>query len=274
MVRQETLEQYHASKSIGSSMLKVMLQSPKRYKAHFIDRLIEPKTTKALHLGAALHLALLEPAKFAARYAVEPALRRNTNAYKEWLSETLEADPSAIVISQDEMDTLKGMIDSVLAHRDAQAMLRKGIPEQSIYQAMSVPEDSEVQEMQFGVKARPDFLHENGDLIDIKTTRDAGFREFRRQAYELGYHISIKFHLDVVDLEFGRRDRNGWWIAVEKEPPYEVAVYRANDMVLEKGETEYRKALWLLARSQQTGVWPGKQVQAQDMDLLGYAQYD
>jgi hypothetical protein len=45
-------------------------------------------------------------------------------------------------------------------------------------------------------------------------------------------------------------------------------------MVKDRGEGDWRKALWKLNRSLTTGTWPGKQEAAQDMDLPGYAQYD
>lgn len=254
-------------------MLKVILESPKRYKAEFIDKTIPRKETKSLHFGTAIHLALLEPQVFLSRYAVEPDVRRNTNVYKDWREAVLAKDPSAVLLSQEDMDALKGMIESVMAHPEASAMLRKGIPERSIYQSMQYGgPDGGVGVIE--VKARPDYLHENGDVIDLKTCRDAAFSPFRRQLYELGYHLSAAFHREVVDLEFGRKERHFWWIALEKEPPYEVCVYRANDMVMDRGEADWRKALWRLGDCRLTNRWPGKQEAAQDIDLPGYAQYE
>lgn len=272
MVVQEPLEQYHQSKAIGSSMLKVVLESPKRYKAQFIDNRIDRKGTRAMSFGSAIHLALLEPKVFLKRYAVEPDLRRNTNLYKEWKEAVLASDPSSVLVSQDEMTALQGMIESVMAHPEASSMLRKGVPERSIYQQIEVGEGIE-RHFQ-AVKARPDWLHENGDIIDLKTCRDAGFSAFRRQLFDLGYHMSAAFHREIVDLEFGRKDRHFWWVALEKEPPYEVAVYRANDMCMDRGEADWRKGLWRLAQCLRTGNWPGKQEAAQDIDLPSYAQYE
>lgn len=274
MVVQETLEQYHANAAVGSSMLKVILESPKRYKAQFIDKTIESKESAALRFGSAIHLALLEPKAFKERYAIEPDLRRNTNLYKEWKQHVQEATPNAIIVSQSEMDNLLGMIDSVLSHTDASAMLRKGVAEHSVY--CDVPVEVEVggEIVTVKGKARPDFLHENGDLVEVKSCRDAGFRKFRNTVWEYRYDVSAAYHRELVEMHYGRRNRNFWWIALEKEPPYEVAVYRANDMVLDRGEADFRKALWRLATCTRSGQWPGKQEQAQDIDLPGYVQYE
>ena len=249
-------------------MLKVMLESPRRFKAQFIDKKIERKETPALRFGSAIHLALLEPKKFLERYQVEPDVRRNTNLYKEWREAVALSHPDAVIISREEMENLQGMVESVLAHSDASAMLRKGIPEQSIYQ------DVEVDGVTTKGRARPDFLHENCDIIDVKSSRDVAFSAFRRQLYDLGYHVSAAYHRHLVDLEFGRRERYYWWIAIEKTCPWDVAVYRANDMVLDRGEADWRKAVWRYNQCMSTGVWPGKQEAAQDIDLPSYAQYE
>jgi hypothetical protein len=250
-------------------MLKTMLESPRRYKAEYIDRKIERKETPALNFGSAIHLALLEPKVFLKRYAVEPALRRNTNLYKEWREAVLASDPTAVILSQEDMDNLHGMIESVLSHSEAASMLRRGVPEQSVYQTV------EVDGQKIGVKCRPDWLHENGDIIDLKTTRDAGFHVFRRQLYELKYHVSAAFYHAIVELEFGQKTyRQFWWVAIEKSAPWDVCVYRANDMVLDAGGVAWRKALALYKRCIESSVWPGKQDQPQDIDLPGYAQYE
>ena len=133
----------------------------------------------------------------------------------------------------------------------------------------------EVEGAEIAVKARPDYLHQgNGDIIDLKTTRDSAFAAFPRQAYEYQYHLSAAFYRDVVDLELGKKDRHVWYIALEKECPFDVCVYRANDMMLDRGEADYRKAIWRYLEARKTGVWPGKQQAAQDLDLPNYAQYE
>lgn len=250
-------------------MLKVMLESPKLFHAHFVDKKMERKETHALHFGSAIHLALLEPRSFLDRYVVEPDLRRNTNAYKEWRAAVLEGDPTAILVTQDDMDNLQGMVESIMSHRDASAMLRKGTPELSIYNTVQMGE------IVVDGKARPDYLHENGDLIDLKTTRDAGFQAFRRQIWEYRYDVSAAWHHRLVEAEYGQKsDRYVWWVALEKTRPWDVCVYRANDMVMEKGTLGWQKAIRLYDEAIKSGKWAGKQEAAQDIDLPQWAQYE
>ena len=92
-------------------MLKVILESPKRYRAECIDKKIPRKETKALNFGSAIHLAILEPGEFRNRYRVEARhVRRNTTAYKDWKLETLMERADAILLSHEEMQDLEGMI--------------------------------------------------------------------------------------------------------------------------------------------------------------------
>jgi hypothetical protein len=269
MVVQETLEQYHKHPSLGSSMLKVMLESPKLFHAHFIEKKMERKETHALSFGSAIHLALLEPKVFLERYAIEPDVRRNTNVYKEWRAAVLANDPAAVIVSQDDMDNLNGMVESVMKHRDASAMLKKGIPERSIYNEVRMG-DVVVQG-----RARPDWLHDNGDLIDLKTTRDAGFHSFRKDIWDYRYDVSAAWYHRIVELEYGQKpDRYFWWVVVEKTRPWDVCVYRANDVVMEKGLLGWQKAITLYTDCMKSGKWPGKQDAAQDIDLPIWALND
>lgn len=254
-------------------MLKVILESPKRFKAEYIDKKIVRKESAALNFGSAIHLALLEPQVFLKRYAVEPDVRRNTTIYKDWREAVLASDPTAVIVSQDDMDNLNGVIEAVMAHPKASAMLRKGIPERSIYQRLEV-EFPEGGSAELQARVRPDYLHESGDIIDVKTTIDVEYRAFCRQQYDLGYGTSMAYYREVVNAEFGKKDRHCWWICLEKKPPYEVAVYRADEAVMDRGEQAWKKAVWLLNECRKTGVWPGKQREVQDMGLPGYAQYE
>lgn len=261
MVVHEALETYHENPALGSSMVKTLIEeSPKHFKAKYIDKIVERKETKSLKFGSAIHLAILEPMEFAKRFAVEPDLRRNTNAYKDWLA---AQSPDAVVISGDDMLNLNGMINAIKEHKDASKMLERGIPERSIYQARDG----------INIKARPDFLHENGDVIDFKSTIDCAFGEFRNQAYRLNYHVSAAMYLDVVELEFGKlTDRNFWFIAQEKIAPWDVSVFRANEIFMGRGDVQYKKGLWLYKTCLETGVWPGKQSAAEDLDCPPWSE--
>ena len=49
------------------------------------------------------------------------------------------------------------------------------------------------------------------------------------------------------------------FVAVEKEPPHAVAVYRADPEIIEIGRRKYQAALQLLKWCQESGTWPAYQ---------------
>jgi hypothetical protein len=57
------------------------------------------------------------------------------------------------------------------------------------------------------------------------------------------------------------------FIAMEKGPPYAVAVYEADADFLRRGERDFRKAVQLLAECRRTGEWPA--YQRDEVELIG-----
>jgi hypothetical protein len=63
-------------------------------------------------------------------------------------------------------------------------------------------------------------------------------------------------------------------VAIEKTPPYDLAVYRSNDVQQERGAKDWRRALDRIRMAMQSGQWPGKQAAPQDLDLPAWVQYE
>jgi hypothetical protein len=108
-------------------------------------------------------------------------------------------------------------------------------------------------------KARVDWLTElDGEpvLVGLKTTRDCRPREFGIQSHRLGYCVSWAWYADGYAAVRGRVPRVVE-IAVESEAPHAVAVYVADDEVLELGRHEYRRLLQLVRDCEDWGTWPG-----------------
>ena len=63
------------------------------------------------------------------------------------------------------------------------------------------------------------------------------------------------------------KKRKFFWVAVEKDAPYAVAVYEATDAMIEHGRREYRKAIELYLECATYDVWPAYSQQIQTLDL-------
>lgn len=73
-----------------------------------------------------------------------------------------------------------------------------------------------------------------------------------------GYDIQAAFYVDGIRAVTGM-ELPFLFIAVEKEAPHAVAVYRADPEVIEVGRKKYRAALQLLKWCQESESWPAYQ---------------
>ena len=267
--------EYHQDKSsVGSSVLKTILKSPATFYAHHVLGLAERDETEALRIGRALHMALLEPALFQKTYVRIPEFTGKTRdgrdsaqsaearaRRQEW-RDSLPKD--AIQLSESEFGTLMGMIHSVMKHQDALNILRYGVPERAGY----------YRDPQTGILCRikPDLFHSGAmGLIDIKTTDDVSYDRFGRKIFQYGYDFQMAMYCEGIYQITGKRVEFPLLLAVEKKPPYEVAVYQADNALLAHGLERDRYALSRLKECLQTKTWPSYQENVQVISLPKWA---
>lgn len=266
--------------------LKVILDSPLAYaaakKAPRVD-------TAAMAIGRAVHVAVLEPDEFPARYAVigadfwnDPSLKRNTKEGKarfaDWLAAhpedaDLDADayksrvfaesnPGKEVIPEDAYRRCLQIRDAVRLHPVARAYVAdSGANEQTIRWTERVRFtrlDGTEGEMEIPCKGRIDRINDSPlALLDLKTTQTVDSRRFAAQVARLNYHGQVEFY------------RRGWraltgcdvpcaLLAVESEPPHDVAVVNVDEDSLHIARLDVDRALSTLARCIDSGRWPGR----------------
>ena len=81
-----------------------------------------------------------------------------------------------------------------------------------------------------------------------------------------GYEVQAAFYLDVAEAIDGKK-RKFYWVAVEKDAPYAVAVYEASEAMIERWRTQYKKAIQLYLECAEYDVWPAYSQQVQTLDL-------
>ncbi len=94
-----------------------------------------------------------------------------------------------------------------------------------------------------------------GSIPDIKSTEGGDFLDFERAILKWGYHRKAWFYLRGAK-EVGLAARHFPIIAVEKEPPYAVAVYRVSDGVVTYLEDQMTALLELYAACEARQEWP------------------
>lgn len=213
------------------------------------------------------------------RHELADLLRANgvdVTLWSDVQAEWLENNQGRTVLSQAQWDQLHAMRDAVMAHPAASRILEAG----------------------------------NNMVVDLKTTDDASLDGFSKSIANWRYDVQHPFYLDGlreailqggvhpdaqcvftqgaaelsaywIDQETGVlcRCRPDFWrgepnhfvfIAVEKKPPYAVAVYVLDSDSVDLGRAQYRRDLNRYAQCLQTDTWPGYGDKIQTISVPGW----
>lgn len=243
-------EEYRAAPGLNISTLKQMAHSPKHYRYG----LENPKKSRALALGHAAHVAVLEPERML-EFAVWDRRSDETGNLCPRKGQHWEAfqarHPGQSIITEDEYNEAIAIQQEVRANTDAMQFLDAGEPEVS---------------MQWTIrgrhcKGRADWIKPDGDaaiLVGLKTSRDPRLYQFSNQiARSLNYHLQWAWYYDGFEFATGQRPTKVIEIVVESAPPYDVIVYEIPDEVIQQGRDDYMALLEKLEECERTNDWPG-----------------
>lgn len=230
-------ETYHRDPdSLSVSGAKNLLRSPAYYRwceDHPIHK-------DVFNIGTAFHTKTLGVGP---EIVIVDAASWRTNAAKEAQAEARAAGKTPILADDDAHTS--GMADAVRDHPQAKRWLQ-GRPEVSAYAL-----DGENGRMR---RCRFDVL---GDLFigDLKSTKDASPESFAKDAANYRYHMQAAWYLDLA-RDLGHPALGFAFIAVEKEPPYQVAVYELDAEAIEYGQMLNRRALDTWDACLRADEWP------------------
>jgi hypothetical protein len=255
---------YRAAEGVSQSDLKPLLTCPAKARE---AQLHPSEQTDSQALGQATHFAVFQPELFEEEYVVRPAgMERRSNAGKAAWAAFEKAHEAKQVISQEDWDLCLAIRDSVWGHPTAQAILAS----RRMVEASAWWEDPETGLL---CKGRMDAICAfDGETLvpDLKTTRDASPEAFGRDAARYGYHFQGAHYLGGLNV-LAPRERRWVLIAVEKAPPYLVAVYEFDWESLEAGRRDVRRALALWEQCSESGIWPGYPSEIQTLELPRWA---
>ena len=255
-------EDYHGDRSaVSSTQLKRMLISP----AHFLSGLNEPEeSSEALLFGSVLHGRLLEPDSFESRFFPMPKLNRATKVGKQCYAECLVEAAGRTVYPVAWKEPIERIIDNAMAHRRARELFAQGEAEVAL---VWLDEETGVK-----CKVKIDWWASPRQLVDVKSAEDVTFDGFRKACGRLGYALSAAMYCEAVFQITGEEPE--WaFVACEKGRPNTVAVYRATQRLLERGRSDFRRALRRLAECRARGHFPMLQADGEweDIDLPPWA---
>lgn len=254
-------EEYALSPGLRAGDLKHLKRSPAHYFA-MKGKDIEP--SEAQEFGQVFHAAIEHGKDFLERYVVPPIFsgktkdgRESTQSKEaklkkaEWYASLPEG---SIVVQQDWVEPLKGMLKACLEHRLVGNLLRNGIRETSLW-----VQDEHTGEI---LKCRPDFISADGFLVDIKTTRNAHHSEWAGKYGhifgERGYFYALQMahYTHCLRLAGLSKGEMATIVAIEKEPPYGVRAYPLDVGALGWADQFRHDLTKLYAECAKTGFWP------------------
>lgn len=270
-----SFEDYLADFScISSSGLKQILNSPSHYRSYLIGKLTDEDDDKDhFRFGRALHMFVLEPARFREKMLVMPvftgftkdgkesALSKEAKEKKaEWLA---SVPPDALVLTQDEMDKMLEMIFMLTAHSNVSDLLKNSRTEVS-GKWLHKPTG-------FRIKIRLDSLaqdkNERPYVLDLKTTRATTEHEFMMDAIRNKYLMQLALYVDGVAQITGRQVEAQALIALSKSAPHSTWLFWISEDDLAIGRAQYNHALNVLKMCVETGKFPGPQTTGQMLNL-------
>jgi exodeoxyribonuclease VIII len=257
---------YHGGTGISKSGLDKIAKTPAHYYAAYLDPNREPREpTKAMILGSAYHALVLEPEEFKKDYAVAPeGIDRRSKEGKAFFA---EMEQQAItVISETDFARLNAMHRALMSHPAASKLLAKsGRREVSFF--WDDPETGEL------CKCRPDFLTDDGYIIDLKTTDDASPAGFGRSCFNYRYHVQHPWYQDGC-RHAGIDVKAFVFLAQEKEPPYAVGLYVLEESAIDLGRQAYQRDLSLYADCRKNNHWPSYNPSIVSLSLPNWAMKD
>ena len=243
-------ENYHAGPGISKSGISLILDSPQKFKARYIDGL-KAETTPAMVIGSATHTAVFEPHLFDAEYAVCPKCDKRTKIGKEVYEQFCASAGSKTIITEDDLTKISAIRDAVRNHPKAGPLVSD---EQNEIENSIFCTDEETGLL---VKVRPDCIQEHREIIiDLKTTTNSSYGAFSKACFDLTYYIQAGMYLSVA-RQHGLNVTNFVFVVVEKEPPYAIGIYWADKRMIELGYDEFCRGMKIYAECLSSGVWPG-----------------
>lgn len=249
---------YHAHPAISKSGLDRIAISPAHFKAW---KAMPDDPTDAMIFGSLAHRLILEPEAFESTVVRAPECDRRTKEGKAIWEAFQTENGHKQILRPDQYETLAGMAAAWMAH-----------PYYSRVHSLAKHESSVFWEMD-GVhcKARPDIIHPNGMILDLKTTDSAQPLDFQRTIAKYRYHVQAAWYLDGISKAIGHKFDQFCFIAIEKKPPFAIAIYVATPSMLAEGRQTYMQNFETYAKCLRTDIWPSYPTEVQPIDLPAWA---
>jgi exodeoxyribonuclease VIII len=174
-----------------------------------------------------------------------------------------------VPVSPEEYGRVDAMAEAVLTHETAGPIL-----EVAEHREVSVFADVD------GVPSRARFDALSGETrrgiiaADLKTTDDATKAGFEKSVAKWGYDLQDGHYEDVYLASERRPVDEFYFLAVEKNAPYEVGVFRLPELWVQIGKQKAAEARRIYQECMESGEWPGYDSTIQFLDPPTWLVFD
>jgi len=251
-------KEYRNYDGLSQSALKEFLRSPAHYQAYKS----QPKeSTKAMQVGTAFHALCLQddPAK---HFAVKKKVDGRTKDGAKYNAEFEAEHQGKAIITEEDNEMIVGMRDSLLLHPIA-----RGFVEQATYRELAMYATIDGLHMPVTIKGLADgYCQSSGAFFDLKSCEDASPRGFRSAIFERGYDIQ-DCHYTALGRANGFDVFGFYFIAVEKKPPYAIAIYNIAPESRQKTQERWLTGIKDFAWCTANNVWQGYDITIKSITL-------
>lgn len=264
------IDSYHSDKSwLSATGLKHARRSMSELRL-YLDGYFDGDTAPHLDYGNAVELFLIDPKGFQEKVAIAPT--------HKWIEEALAENPK--LVSPKASATYKKLA-AQFHENNSEKYIIEEVGEKESWQSLQVQAarclaDKYIQQMFVDIdyqsscywidketglqmKCRPDIVKKkNNVVINMKTMLDASPNAFARKVVEYDWPLQACVEIEGV-LQSGLLDRvdHYFWLALEKDAPFNVQLYEFNASDLEVLRDEYHYLLNNIKKCKDADVWPG-----------------
>lgn len=257
-------ETYQAWKAVNHSSLKEIAKSPRHYR-YMLEQPPRPPSW-AQQFGTIAHALMLEPSKSAALMVPAPInpktgepFGRTTKAWAEYAA--LHA--GKLIVTDDEIETLKTMAKNAMANEDVAALMRaEGVSEVSIVwdDPTGIRCKARIDRLITDPASYTDDPARSLAFVDLKTTANAALGVFRRDAEAYGYFTANAMYRRACAAH-GYRGMGGI-VALEAEGECDAVCYTIDEDTAQVADALVEGWLKTLKTCRERNDWPGLPNQA------------
>ena len=259
------MEVYHSQccdgPSLSSTEARILTN---KTPAHLIaERLTIRESARNPDLGTVIHSLILEPFKSASAVEIIKAPDFRTKAAQEHRDLAIKMGKTPIL--QKNYELAQAAAERVLSHPVLSKVMKAGEAEKCFF--------AKDKATGIWVKARPDFISEDGVVVDVKGVGEASDEFIQRRIFDGGWFQQAAWHAHVIERVNGLGIKDYLWAIIEMEPPHAVRVIRPAEAALIHGARLNDKALKIYAECCRKDFWPDYETDISELGLADWAYY-